>query len=231
MKNITQYNFFGKPPFNQGGVVIPDHPIKFLVNDLSTGHCINNEVKWAIHEQIAKQHGGWDVLRGIYEANNQSIPCVKGITGITCLFLDATDFERYVREGNFEDDPQDKCQSKTKEYKALQNVTKLISPQFKTKFAQIYNLHNPNARPIIEYKNSEIANSLGMIDQSISYDNFANPSVTAITPTPKKKELKTTSDSVSNSEIATKVSKIFKSHNLTPDRIEKVLKIVELDSE
>ena len=212
---MNRLNFqFTKPAYDKGGVLIPDNDIKFKVADYTTGHCVNNHLKCLLHQDIVDKNGGWEYLATMH--NMGSFPRLNQLTKSVCLFLDAEDFDRHAEE--FQDDPVGTCQRKTKQQKALEGICKNASSQFKRKFTEIYALHNPEAAPLVNISNSQISDSLG-ITQSYAVS---------------KKSVKTQPDesqSVSNSEIATKVSKIFKSHNLTQDRIEKVLKIVELDYE
>ena len=217
MKRLNfQNSFFGKPAYNKGGVLIPDNDIKFKVADYTTGHCVNNHLKCLLHQDIVDRNGGWTYLAKSRHANEGRFPRLNQLNQSVCLFLDAEDFDRHAEE--FQDDPVGTCQRKTKQQKALEGICKNASSQFKRKFTEIYALHNPEAAPLVNISNSQISDSLG---------------ITQVYPVTKKtaKTQPTESQSVSNSEIATKVSKIFKSHNLTQDRIEKVLKIVELDYE
>ena len=101
--------------------------------------------------------------------------------------------------------------NKTAQQKALEGLAKNVSSQLKRKFPEIYALHNPKAAPLVNFSSSQISDSLG-ITQSYAVS---------------KKSVKTQpveSQSVSNSEIATEVFNILKSHNLTMDRIVKFLK-------
>ena len=217
MKRLNfQNSFFGNPPYSKGGVLIPDHHVKYKVSEFSTQHCVNNELKWNLHEDIVNRNGGWDYLAKYRHANEGQFPRLNQLTQSVCLFLDAEDFD--IHAERFQDDPQGTCQGKTKEHKALQGICKNVSSQLKRKFAEIYSLHNPEAAPLVNVSNSQISDSLG-ITQSYAVS---------------KKSVKTQpveSQSVSNSEIATEVFKIFKSYNLTMDRIGKVLEIVKLNHE
>ena len=213
---MNRLNFqFTKPAYDKGGVVIYDNNLpKFKVADFNTGHCISNHLKSLLHRDIVDKNGGWEYLATMH--NMGSFPRLNQLTKSVCLFLDAEDFDRHSEK--FQSDPVGSCQRKTAQQKALEGLAKNVSSQLKRKFPEIYALHNPKAVPLVNFSSSQISDSLG-ITQSYAVS---------------KKSVKTQPDesqSVSNSEIATKVSKIFKSYNLTQDRIEKVLKIVELDYE
>ena len=218
MKRLNfQNSFFGNPPYSKGGVLIPDHHVKYKVSEFSTQHCVNNELKWNLHEDIVNRNGGWDYLAKYRHANEGQFPRLNQLTQSVCLFLDAEDFD--IHAERFQDEPQGTCQGKTKEHKALQGICKNVSSQLKRKFAEIYSLHNPEAAPLVNVSNSQISDSLGITQQRYVVDKKITK--------PKTSE----SELITNSEIATKVSKIFKSHNLTKERIEKVLRIVEIDYE
>ena len=217
MKRLNfQNSFFGKPAYNKGGVLIPDNDIKFKVADYTTGHCVNNHLKCLLHQDIVDRNGGWTYLAKSRHANEGRFPRLNQLNQSVCLFLDAEDFDRHAEE--FQDDPVGTCQRKTAQQKALEGLAKNVSSQLKRKFPEIYALHNPKAAPLVNFSSSQISDSLG-ITQSYAVS---------------KKSVKTQpveSQSVSNSEIATEVFNILKSHNLTMDRIVKVFEIVKLNHE
>ena len=187
---------------------------KFKVADFNTGHCISNHLKCLLHRDIVERNGGWEYLANMH--NMGSFPRLNQLTKSVCLFLDAEDFDRHSEK--FQSDPVGSCQRKTAQQKALEGLAKNQSSQLKRKFPEIYALHNPEAAPLVNVSSSQISDSLG-ITQSYAVS---------------KKTLKTQpveSQSVSKSEIATEIFKIFKSYNLTMDRIGKVLEIVKLNHE
>ena len=213
---MKRLNFqFSKPAYNKGGVVIYDNNLpKFKVADFNTGHCISNHLKCLLHEDIVDKNGGWEYLANMH--NMGSFPRLNQLTKSVCNYLDAKDFDRHAEK--FQDDPVGACQRKTAQQKALEGLAKNQSSQLKRKFPEIYALHNPKAAPLVNFSSSQISDSLG-ITQSYAVS---------------KKSVKTQpveSQSVSNSEIATEVFNILKSHNLTMDRIVKVFEIVKLNHE
>ena len=219
MKNLNfQHSFnFGKPVYNKGKVIIPTNDLKFKVADFNTGHCVDTHLKCLLHRDIVNKNGGWDYLAKSRQTHQGKFPRLNQLTQSVCLYLDAEDFDRYAEE-NFQDDPVGTCQGKTKQQKAVEGIAKNQSSQLKRKFPEIYALHNPEAAPLFDFSNSQISDSLGITQSYAAITKSVNT-------------LPDKSQSVSNSEIATEVFKIFKSYNLTMDRIGKVLEIVKLNHE